>query len=164
MNNLECVVSVLAAHREARMWNDVAVAADVVAQLELDPAGEAKNAKPVTMPGITEDEVLAHETAAKDAVAKAEAARAALEAEKADNAAKAEVVFHDAEATRSQAEAARQAQQAAMNAQAARDDAARVERERDAEAARAPAPAPPSAPMPLEPSPLVHSEPVPPIA
>lgn len=81
MNNLEATIAVLAAHREARQWSDDAVAADLVAQLGLKPDGEAKNAKPVVMPGITEDEVVAHETAAKEAVAKAEAARAALKAQ-----------------------------------------------------------------------------------
>lgn len=101
--NLECVVNVLAAHREARHWTDEAAAADVVAQLGLDPAGEAKNAAPVVSPGITEDEVLAHEAAAKEAVDKATAARAALEAQKdPDAAAKAQA---DADAAAEQARA-----------------------------------------------------------
>jgi hypothetical protein len=81
MNNLEATVAVLAAHREARQWTDEAVAADLVAQLGLKPDGEAKNAKPVVPPGITEAEVVAHETAAKEATAKAKAAREALDAQ-----------------------------------------------------------------------------------
>jgi len=110
--NLECAVSVLSGHREARQWTDEAVAADLVAQLGLDPAGEAKNAKPVVMPGITEDEVVAHETAAKEATVKAKAARDALNAQK--------------------AEAARPAADAEKAAQVARDETARVGREREA--------------------------------
>ena len=110
--NLECAVSVLSGHREARQWTDEAVAADLVAQLGLDPAGEAKNAKPVVMPGITEDEVVAHETAAKEAADKAKAARDALNAQK--------------------AEAAKPAADAEKAAQVARDETARVGRERDA--------------------------------
>ncbi len=46
MTNLECTVAVLAKHREARQWTDEAVAAELVAQLGLDPAGDAKNATP----------------------------------------------------------------------------------------------------------------------
>lgn len=38
--NYESVVSVLAAHREARRWSDEAVAADLCARLGIDPAGE----------------------------------------------------------------------------------------------------------------------------
>lgn len=84
MDNLECAMAVLVAHREARQWDDRAVAVDLVAQLGLDWAGEAKYAKPVSAPGITEDEVLAHEAAAKEAMDKAAAARAELNAAKAD--------------------------------------------------------------------------------
>jgi hypothetical protein len=83
MTNLECVVAILAAHREARMWDDAAVAADLVAQLGLKPDGNAANAKPVVAPGITEDEVKAHEAAAAEAVAKAKASREALIAQNA---------------------------------------------------------------------------------
>lgn len=82
MNNHDCIVAVLVAHREARHWTDEEVAHDLVAQLGLDPVGDAANAKPVIMPGITEDEVVAHETAAQQAVDKARAAREALEAQK----------------------------------------------------------------------------------
>lgn len=84
MNFYECIVSVLRAHREARQWNDEAVAHDLLRQLDLDPVAEAVKARPVVQPGITEDEVLAQEAAAKEAVAKATAAREALEAQKAD--------------------------------------------------------------------------------
>jgi hypothetical protein len=43
---MECAVAVLAKHREARMWDDNVVAADMLAQLGLDPAHEAPNAAP----------------------------------------------------------------------------------------------------------------------
>jgi hypothetical protein len=79
---MEAVIAALAAHREARQWNDEVVAADLIAQLGLKPDGEAKNAKPAMAPGITEDEVLAHEAAAKEATDKAKAARDALNAQK----------------------------------------------------------------------------------
>ena len=132
--NLECVIAVLAGHREARQWTDEAVAADLVAQLGLDPAGEAKNAKPVVMPGITEDEVVAHETAAKEAADKAKAARDALNAQKAEAAkpaadaekaaqvAETARVVRERDATqRTQAAAAQRAQQAQPAAQAEMD-------------------------------------------
>jgi hypothetical protein len=84
MNNLECAVAVLSSHREARQWADEAVAADLLDQLGLDAAGEAKNARVViNTPLITEDEVVAAETAAKEAADKAAAARAALDAQNA---------------------------------------------------------------------------------
>jgi len=41
MTNLECVVDVLARHREARQWTDAAVAADVLSALGLDPMADA---------------------------------------------------------------------------------------------------------------------------
>lgn len=84
MTNLECVIAALAAHREARQWDDAVVAADLVAQLGLNPDGNAAKAKPHNMPGITEAEVVAHEAAAKEAALKAEAARAALKAQSAE--------------------------------------------------------------------------------
>lgn len=84
MDNLECAMAVLAAHREARQWDDRAVAMDMLVQLGMKPDGEAKNAVAPVPPGITEDEVLAHEAAAKEATDKAAAARAELNAAKAD--------------------------------------------------------------------------------
>lgn len=82
MTNLECVIAVLASHREARRWTDEAVAHDLLAQLGLDAAGEAKNAAPVIDPSlITEAEVVAAEAAAKEAADKARAARDALDAQ-----------------------------------------------------------------------------------
>lgn len=78
MNNHDCAVAVLEAHREARRWTDDAVAADLLAQLGLDPSAEAKNAVLPAAPGITEDEVVALEAAAKEAMDKAHAARAEL--------------------------------------------------------------------------------------
>lgn len=83
--NAECVVSILATHRDARMWTDEAVADDILRQLDLDPTAEAKNATPAALPGITEDEVIAHEAAAKEAVDKAKAARKALDDQKAEH-------------------------------------------------------------------------------
>lgn len=80
--NAECAVAVLASHREARKWSDEAVALDLLTQLGLDPAGEAKNAAPIINAStITEDEVVAAETAAKEAADKAKAARDALNAQ-----------------------------------------------------------------------------------
>jgi hypothetical protein len=82
MNNLECAVRVLAMHREARKWSDEAVAADMLAQLGLEVDGDAAHASPVINPSsITEGEVVAAEVAARDAVDRAKAARAALDAQ-----------------------------------------------------------------------------------
>lgn len=85
MNNQECVIAVLASHREARQWADEAVALDLLAQLGLDPQGEAAHPSPVINAStITEDEVLAAENAAKEAAEKAKAAREALDAQNKD--------------------------------------------------------------------------------
>ena len=82
MTNLECAIAVLASHREARRWADEAVAADLLARLGLDPAGDAAHAAPVVDPSLlTEDEVAAAELAAEEAIDKAKAARAALNAQ-----------------------------------------------------------------------------------
>jgi hypothetical protein len=127
MNNMECIVAVLTAHREARSWTDEAVAMDLVAQLDLDPVGEAKNAKPVVAPGITEDEVLAHEAAAKEAVAKATAAREALNAQaEEEDKAKVDVAEEQAKAAAAQREAALKAQTAALATQAGSPDQQRA--------------------------------------
>jgi hypothetical protein len=184
--NVECVVNVLAAHREARQWSDAAVATDLVAQLGLDPAGNAAKAAPVVPPGITEDEVLAHETAAKDAVAKAEASRAALKAQRAGDAvgqtplqAAARRFGLPPDSTQAQIDAA---DKAAADLKVAQDKAAadRAAQQRASQpsppmpqpsppmpvvAQPAPFVAPPSPPMPmpLPPSPIIHSEPAPPI-
>jgi hypothetical protein len=120
MNNMECIVAVLTAHREHRHWTDEAVAMDLVAQLGIDPVGEAKNAKPVVAPGITEDEVMAHEAAAKEAVAKATAAREALNAQaEEEDKAKVDAAEEQAKAAAAQREAELKAQTAAMATQAA---------------------------------------------
>ena len=63
MTNLECAIAVLAKQREARRWTDEAVALDLLAQLGLDVAGEAKNAAPVIDPALIEAEVVAAEAA-----------------------------------------------------------------------------------------------------
>lgn len=81
MNNRECVIAVLASHREARHWTDESVADDLLAQLDIDPAAKAKKAVPPAASGISEDEVIAHEAAAQQALDKAVAARAALVAQ-----------------------------------------------------------------------------------
>lgn len=74
MNNLECTLAILAAHREGRAWTDEAVAPDLLNQLGLDPAGEAKNARPIVDPDETM--VAEAEAEAKDATEKADKADA----------------------------------------------------------------------------------------
>ena len=82
MTNLECVMNILASHREARKWDDHAVAVDLVAQLGLKPDDVAENAiVPVNPALVTEAEVVDRETAAKEATEKAKWARAALDAQ-----------------------------------------------------------------------------------
>ena len=82
VTNLECTVHVLAVHREARGWTDESVAADLLEQLGLDPAGRAKNAAPIPNPdAISEDSVVALENAAKEAAEKAKQARADYKAQ-----------------------------------------------------------------------------------
>lgn len=82
MTNLECVIAVLASHREARRWADEAVALDLLAQLGLDAAGDAAHAAPVVDPSlVTEDEVVAAETEARQALETAQAKRQALNAQ-----------------------------------------------------------------------------------
>lgn len=98
MNNHECVIRVLTSHREARGWTDEAVCSDLLAQLGLDPADEAKNAAPAVDPGISEDEVRSLEAVAKEATDKAEAARAAFNAQQADPEAEAKAQQQQAEA------------------------------------------------------------------
>jgi hypothetical protein len=81
--NQQAAVNVLEVHRTSGTWTPETVAADLLAQLSLDPGAPAKNAKPIHDPNaITEDEVVAHETAAQIATDKAKAARAELEAQK----------------------------------------------------------------------------------
>ena len=110
MTNLEAVIAILAAHREARKWTDEAVAHDLLGQLGLDAAGKAANATPAVKPGITEAEVVAHEVAAKEAVDKAQAWRHALntQAQEEDKV--------RAAAAAEQAKAAEAARQAALKA------------------------------------------------
>lgn len=82
MNNIDCIIAVLRSHREARAWTDEAVALDLLAQLGLDFDGDAKNARPAADPSLmTEEEVQAHETAAKQAADKAKEAREKLTAQ-----------------------------------------------------------------------------------
>lgn len=114
VNNYDCAVAVLAAHRAMMNWTDEDVARDLVAQLGLDPVGEAKNARPVVAAGITEDEVLAHEAAAQAAVDKAKAARAELDAQAQEEAnAKAEAAATQAEALKASMAADAEAKQQA---------------------------------------------------
>jgi hypothetical protein len=81
MTNLECAIAVLALHREERRWTDEAVAADLLAKLDIDPAAEAAHAVVVAGPVVSEDEVIAAEAAAKEAADKALATREAFEAQ-----------------------------------------------------------------------------------
>lgn len=123
MNNLDCAIAVLAAHREGRQWDDRAVAMDMLAQLGLKPDGDAKNAVVPVPPGVTEDEVLAHEAAAKEAVDKAAAARAELNARlAAEDQAKADVAADQAKAAEDAREAAAK-DAAGKSAAAAKTDA-----------------------------------------
>jgi hypothetical protein len=153
MNNLECVIRVLESHREARRWADEAVAHDLLAQLDLDPTGEAKKAAPIVSPDITEAEVLAHEAAAKEATDKARAAREALNAQsEAEDEAKVEVAAD-------QAKAAKDAREATKEREAEKEEEhpfvpAHVE--------PAPAFVPPV--THAEPAPMIQADPVPPLA
>jgi hypothetical protein len=54
---------VLVSHREARRWTDEAVALDLLAQLGLDAAGEAKNAAVVGDTSLVTEAVVAPEAA-----------------------------------------------------------------------------------------------------
>lgn len=78
MNNLDCTLSILEAHRNARAWSDSAVANDLLNQLGLDPKADAANPAPVVDP--EEAEVAMAEAHAKDVMARAMAARAKLDA------------------------------------------------------------------------------------
>ncbi len=78
MNNLDCTKTILEAHREARAWDDSAVAGDLLNQLGLDPMADAKNPKPVVDP--EETEVATAEAEAKAAADKAKSLRAKLDA------------------------------------------------------------------------------------
>jgi hypothetical protein len=80
MNNLVCVIDTLERHRVARMWTNEAVAREVLAELDIDPEGEASHATRIPVdPLIAEGDVLAAEALAKQAVEQAQAARAAFE-------------------------------------------------------------------------------------
>jgi hypothetical protein len=71
MTNIEMAIAILAKHREARMWADDVVAADMLAQLGVDPTGIVQ---------MTEAEVVAAEAVAKEAADRAAAYRAMLDA------------------------------------------------------------------------------------
>lgn len=129
MNNMDCVVSTLARHREARMWDDGVVAADLLAQLGLKPDADAKNAiEPPDPDVMSEEEVIVLEAAAKEAADKATAARQAIMAKAAE----------EAKAKADEAAATAKAAQAARDAKAKDDEAAA----KTAQAARDPAPRP----------------------
>ena len=55
MTNLECAISVLAAHREARRWADEAVAVDLLARLGMDGAAEVGGAPAIDQQSATND-------------------------------------------------------------------------------------------------------------
>lgn len=66
MNTLEAVFNTLERHREARAWNPKNVAADVLAQLGIDPTADAPHATPAAEPAdlpTVEAVALAEETA-----------------------------------------------------------------------------------------------------
>lgn len=109
MNNRECVIAVLTAHREARNWSDESVADDLLAQLDVKPDAEAKKARPVVNQDmVSEDEVAAVEAAAKQAADKAKEARDALNAQKAKEAQdKADDAAEQARAQKEAADAAK---------------------------------------------------------
>ncbi len=73
MNNMECAIAVLASHRAARQWTDEAVAAEMLAQLGLDPAGVAAHATP---PSPDDLDSLVVEAEQRDFEAEAKAADA----------------------------------------------------------------------------------------
>lgn len=56
MTNLELVISILAKHREARAWTDEAVAADMLAQLGVDPAGIVQMTEAEPVPDLPPDQ------------------------------------------------------------------------------------------------------------
>jgi hypothetical protein len=85
MTNLELIVALLERHRYARAWDDTAVGRDLLERFGLDPAGVAANPLVVGDPNaVTEDEVVAAELAAHDAVKLAADKRAALNAQTGD--------------------------------------------------------------------------------
>lgn len=97
MTNLECAIAVLMSHREARGWTDEAVALDLLGQLGVEAAGEAVHATPVVDPSlVTEADVVAAEASAREAVDKATSARAALIAQTAAGARRADVAADEA--------------------------------------------------------------------
>jgi hypothetical protein len=82
MTNLECVVAVLAKHRDNRRWADEDVAIDLLAQLGLDASDTATHATPLIDPAVAaaEAEADAAEAAAKAAASNAQAMRARADA------------------------------------------------------------------------------------
>jgi hypothetical protein len=70
--NREVLVHTLATHRHGRAWTDEAVADDVLQQLGVDPAGEAKHARSMPQNGLSEDEVVQQETIARQHSEKAQ--------------------------------------------------------------------------------------------
>jgi hypothetical protein len=55
MTNLECAIAALEAHREARLWTDEAVAADLMVRLGLDPAAEVSPAAPAADAAVVDE-------------------------------------------------------------------------------------------------------------
>lgn len=106
MNNLECATGVFAAHREARAWDDKAVATDLLAQLGLDPTADAKKAEPAVDPNkVTQWEVDAAKASAMVLTDAADAKEAALKAEQAEQAkAEADAAEEKAKAAKDDAE------------------------------------------------------------
>jgi len=115
ITNLEAAIAVLRRHREARKWNDEAVAHEMMAHLDVAPDGKAAKAPVMVDPNlVTEEDTVAAEEAAKVAVDKATAMRGEINKRaRAEDDAKAEAAVAHAKAARDEdaakAEAAEQA-------------------------------------------------------
>ena len=127
MNNTECAVAVIARHREARTWTDVAVAANLLAELGLDPNGNAAHATAnVDARRVTEDQVAAAEGVAHQHAETAAALRARLDEQEAPaRAAEAETKRQRDLATARHVEAQREA---AQRLQVSEDERAAIDK------------------------------------
>ena len=119
ITNLEAAIAVLRRHREARKWNDEAVAHEMMAYLDVAPDGKADKAPVMVDPNlVTEEDTVAAEEAAKLAVDKASSMRGEINKRaRAEDDAKAEAAVAHAKAARDE--------------DAARDEAAEQQAKRD---------------------------------
>jgi hypothetical protein len=161
MNNRECVLAVLTKHREARAWDDGAVADDLLMQLDIDPTAEAKNATKVRADtDALAAEIAAAEVAAKEADDKVAALRSQLDAVL--KAAGPPPDMAAADARTAMNERLTTNDQADKDASAAIAKAAQDRREAEAEDdARAAAAAPVFVPPVAVPAPIIAAPPVP---